>query len=283
MKPRARTSLCFCLFALSGGCAATARESAQAAAPAAVEAAVDEAREPENRKRIAQVLDDPEVQEAVRNLSEAAGGGVLDSLESAEREARLAALTERLVAGVGRALAASMKNDLGPAVAALSAEAVNQSLDSALSPQRMEQVGASVTTGVLRGFSEFAAQNQGMTQTVGLVARSVGREAALGFQDAVHATDQRREGNRESGDVLAAAGRAADLTLGVTPFLLLSAGLLTLLIAAALLWAILRLREQRRELGELKRNRLQTQPILHDRAAGTANHAQRSEDGVAAF
>jgi hypothetical protein len=229
------------------------RESAQAAAPAAVEAAVDEAREPQNRDRIAQVLADPQVQEAVSGLAAAAGDGVFDSLDDAEREKQLTALTDKLVASMGRALASSLKTDIGPAVSVMVADAVNRSLESALSSQRMEQVGASVTNGVLRGFSEFAVQNPGMTQTVGLVARSVGREAALGFQDAVHVTDERREDNRESGDVLAAAGRAADLTLGITPFLLLGGGLLTLLIAAALIWAMLRLRQQRRELGELKR------------------------------
>lgn len=240
--------------ALLGGCAATVRESAQAAAPAAVDAAVDEADEPDNRNRIARILADPDVQKSVEGLAQSAGAGVLDSLSEAEREAQLARLTDQLVAQVGRALATSLEKDIGPAVSTMVADAVDRSLQAALDSERLERVGASITEGALRGFADFASQNQGMTQTVGLVARSVGREAALGFQDAVHATEAAREQHgRDSGDVLAAAGRAADLTLGVTPFLLLGGGLVTLLLIAGLVWTVLRLRQQRRELGELRR------------------------------
>lgn len=179
------------------GCAGPIKEATEAAAPAAVESAVGELHEPYNRDKIAEILKDEEIRDASSQLVAAGVGGALDSLTE-ERAERLAVATEAFVAKLTMTFADRWESELGPRLSRSLQGALDESLGTLMSAETEARAGA--------------------------IARSVAREAALGFQDAVREAQLARDGETsDDADVLAAVGDAADATgtaLGLAPWLI---------------------------------------------------------------
>jgi hypothetical protein len=237
------------------GCAETVRESARQAAPAAIESGVKEAHDPATRDRIAEVLKDPEIREATAALSRAVADGVFDSLTEPERVAGADAAGDAFVSRLGSSFASSLRKDIGPALSATIADAVDRSVDRALdvqTEQRLEQIALAVTRGALSGMVGTTAGGQadpaGASLAVRRIAHDVAREAALGVEDAVQTSVRKEDSGQDTqGNVLAAAGRAADVTLDTVPVVFWAILAVAVFIAvAAVILALYVLGRQRR-------------------------------------
>jgi hypothetical protein len=250
--------LCGCV-AMSAGCAETlrktAKDAAKDAAPAAVEGSVNAAHQPQTRDRIAEVLADPQIRQATSELSQAIADGVLNSFTEKERLTGAQAASDAFVEHMSRTLAASLRHDLGPAVSGIVADSLQRSLDAQVEA-RLEVMARAVARGSMEGLADgWQAQLEHSGPTIdGLVknvARTAGREATLGFQDAVATTtSKQRAGNAPTGDVLALAGRTSDsllLAFRFAGWLLVAA--VVVIAVSGIVWAVRRMRRPPRGPG----------------------------------
>ncbi len=239
----------------SSGCAATMRKAAKDAGPAAVEGSVQTAHEPRIRNEIADVLSDPEIRGGMSQFSQAVADGVLNSLTEPERLSRAETTSDAFAEHMSRTLARSLERDFAPAVSNLVAGSVAQTLDDKFD-ERVALMARAVARGSVDGLAEglstrLAQSDAALYDTVKRIARTAGREAALGFRDAVEASTQRQKAGADApGDVLAAAGRTSDsllLALRLAGWLLVIAVVCVALSASV--WAIRRLRRPPTEGG----------------------------------
>jgi hypothetical protein len=191
------------------GCAETVRSATEAAAPAAVESTVDELQEPYNRDKIAAILQDEEIRAATSELMGNIAGGAFDALTEKERAERLAIATEAYTSQLTVSFAERWEQEMGPRLSGTFERVLEESLARVLSEDTEARAGS--------------------------MARSIAREAALGFQDAVRDSQLRRDGaTREEADILATVGDVADATetvLDWTPWII---GILAAVLGAAL-------------------------------------------------
>src|SRR5690606_41534443 len=95
----------------------------------------------------------------------------------------------------------------------------------------------------------------GPNRGFGGLVRDGRRQAAVGGEDVVREAGQReRTAGRDDPRVLAAAGRAADATFVLTSFVTWGLVLIGLALSIGLIWALVRLRQSRRELWRLRAN-----------------------------
>lgn len=240
---------------LSIGCASTVRQAAKEAAPAAVEGAVEEAEDPETRDDLARIIADPGIRDATTQLAQALTEGVVLGLADPERGARMQQVIDQMVMRVGSALARSVQRDIGPELAVAFSGAVDLALQRALSEDnqaRMQELARALSHGVVQGMGESLIDpatglpRPGYEPIIGALAREVTRQAAFGFEDAVQEARATAGESDERGQVLAAMGALADFALLVPTLLVAGLILILLLGAAALIWAVMRLRHHRR-------------------------------------
>jgi hypothetical protein len=262
-----------------GGCAGSVRQAAKAAAPAAVESAIDETQDPNTRNDIARILGDPAIRAAASELSSAVLEGALLGLTEEEQQARLAQVVDRMVSRFGTSFARSLQRDIGPMLSATLADAVDASLERALdahAEERLQALAAAVTRGAMQAFesssTEAAGSRAGAT-TLGPLAREISRQAAFGFQDAVRETQTRDRAARGEGAVLAAMGQLSDVALALPLLLLVGVPLALGALGLALVWALFRLRAQRRQSHEREAAAL----VLARAIKGTENLAWSDE------
>lgn len=239
------------------GCAGTLHNSGKEVASGAVEGSLEEVSEPSTQQMLADTLNNPEVVEAMSNLTQAAASGVLDGLTEPERAVQLQRATDAVVAHLGQAFARSLDEDIRPVLAKTIAQSVQMSLAAALGPEaqeRVEGLAFAAARGAMQGIDEgmTGMQLAGLTGPVGQMARMAGREATLGVQDAVQIAAEREErGAQADGQVLAAVGESADALLGASPWLIVLVALLVVAAVAGIAWWAIRARrrqaQQRRE------------------------------------
>jgi hypothetical protein len=224
-----------CLFctivAIASGCGSTVRQATKEATPAAVQASVQEVHKPGTREKVAEVLADPEIRASTATLSQAVADGVLNAFTEKERVDRALAAGDAFLLHMNRSFARSLEQDLSPAVATLAATSVRRTLE------------------------ELKGDQPALKQAIGEAAREAGRQAALGFQDAVVQADTRqRRGEARPGEVLASVGRASDAVLHTTSILLWALCATVLLaVAAGMTWLGVRLRHERSLNRDLQR------------------------------
>jgi hypothetical protein len=236
----------------STGCAATVRKAAKDAGPAAVESSLKTAHDPVTRNQIAEVLADPEIRGSMAQLSQSVTDGVLNSLTEKERVGRAEAAGDAFVEHMSTTLARSLERDFAPALSNLVADSVQRSLERSLDDQvqaRVELMARAAARGSVEGAAEGLNARLGQSGPAldGLVqhlSRTAGREAALGFRDAVATSAaERKAGTGPGDDVLAAAGRTSGALLvafRLAAWLLVIA--VSLLALATSVWALRRLR-----------------------------------------
>ncbi|HEV8548200.1 MAG TPA: hypothetical protein VGQ57_04210 [Polyangiaceae bacterium] len=229
---RAVTCLSSLLFvALASGCAASVKQATKEAGQTAVNASAKEAKKPAVRESMAEVIGDPQIRASTTQLSHAVADGVLDALMEKERIDKATAATDAFLEHMNRSLAKSVQHDLSPALAGLMTETFERTL------------------------SELKTEQPAMKQAIGETAREVGRQVALGFQDAVVEAEARRDhGEKRPGEVLASVGRASDAVLRSTSIVLWVAVVaLVAAIAGGLVWLSVRLRQERTLNRDLRR------------------------------
>lgn len=214
----------------SAGCAETAKQAARSAAPAAAEGTLDAARKPDNRQDIATIIGDPQIRDASHALAGSVADGAFDALTAEERTAEFERLSARFVEHFGPALAKTMMRDLRPALSAVVAESADETMARLLSDENRKRAGAMVAEIAQSAVGAMSEQIGSDVARAGatpeatavatnlslLLARNAGRGVALGIQDAVSETTLRHEqGRKRPGEILALAGQAADLGVGV--------------------------------------------------------------------
>jgi len=213
------------------GCASTVKQAAKEAAPTALNASVKEVHNPATRSRMADVLSDPEIRTSTASLAQAVADGVLNALTEKERVERTALAGDVFVEHMSRSFAKSMEHDFSP----MFAKMVNTSID--------------------RTFDQARGAEPALKAAIGELAREAGKQAALGFQDAVMQSEQKqKQGEAPPGAVLATVGRTSDVVAR-------SASIVTLAVVAAVVlaviggftWLFVRLRHEKLLNNDLRR------------------------------
>jgi hypothetical protein len=207
------------------GCVETLHQSGREVASGAVQGSVEAAEDPTTRRAFSRLLEDPKVREALGSLSAEVAGEAVSGMTEPERIARLETVAQRLTAAVGVALAQSLDREVGPAIERVVVGAVARSLSESLGSAtelRVEAISAAAARGVFRGMNDaFDDAKLGDAITpAGAIAREIGKQGTLGFQDAVR-LESKKEQLSEAGDgeVLAAVGETADATLHAAPWI----------------------------------------------------------------
>lgn len=123
------------------GCAHTAEEVAESAAPAAVESGLEAAASPEAQSQLAALLADPEVNRAAYQLSNRIVDGAFDSFTSEEHSARMNALVDTYVRTATVSFAAAMREHLEPEIARMVGASVDAAFARASAPENREFLG----------------------------------------------------------------------------------------------------------------------------------------------
>src|SRR5690606_4759695 len=132
-----------------------------------VESTVDELHEGYNREKIAAILQDEEIRAASAALVGTVVGGAFDTLTEEERAERLASATEAFVSRLASTFADRWEHEVGPRLSRTFQSMLDESLARLMSEETEVRAGA--------------------------IARSISREATLGFQDAVREAQQERD------------------------------------------------------------------------------------------
>lgn len=207
------------------GCALTprgvAREVATVTPPAAINATLRALNDAENQRLVVQLMASPAMREAARTLASEIADGTLTGLTEPERIERIEQMSARYVAAITRAITRSMaeglRQDLGPAIAEVTREAVAGSMREALREgyQRdLERVAAGLTRTTVEAASRGMAEgitrdlvpsmrdallNEQNARAFGAASRSLAREVVLGSNDAMTQLQRQQErGGRPS-------------------------------------------------------------------------------------
>lgn len=134
------------LLVCAGGCLNGADNVTRTIVPGALDSTVGYLEQPINQKRIASIMESPEIQKAIGDMV----GGILassvDTMTDDERMARVRDMSGKYVGSLSKAIADSLDKDLGPAAAASAEKLVAGVLASALSPKTRHDAGLMVDT-----------------------------------------------------------------------------------------------------------------------------------------
>lgn len=202
-----------CAVALSQlvGCAGIVRDMAEEATPAVVEGGVKAISDPETQQKLVAGIDERVVGEGTDRLVSGLVDGTLASIGDPVRRERL----RQEIGAMARGFSLSMSHD-GVNAHALG-DVVDESISRLSSPENqaaLRSVTRSVMADAIAGAFEQTSKELGDTDVTLLmpVARELSKQAALGVQDAVTESQQRKDAGTapDQGNVLAAAGEAAE-------------------------------------------------------------------------
>jgi hypothetical protein len=245
------------------GCAETVRKTAKEATPEAVEGAIETAHDPENRRDIAQVMNDPKIREASAALTRAVVGGALDAFTSEQRMDHLEKFSEAFMERMSAGIVKSMSAELRPQIAAMVAESTDRALERVLSEQTQQRAAdftVAVSRAAIRGVAEELEAkdpthvgNPNVAQDrLGHLAQRASQGFAFGFQEAVNKSEARGD---KRGEVLAAVGQTAKASRDIFSVGGLIAIGVFLVLAAGLVWSLIRARSLRQK-SEQRENEL---------------------------
>ncbi|MEZ4428795.1 MAG: hypothetical protein R3A51_14025 [Nannocystaceae bacterium] len=156
---RARWHAGLVALALVAGCANASENIARRATPASIRAALESLSEPENRRLLNDLMDNPEVRQAAHELAESITKGVLDGLTDEARAKKLQDVSDAFVRRLAKAVGESLEAEVTPRVVELLRRSVEQTLDAALSDDVRRDAQSMV-----QGITRVAVST--MTQTV---------------------------------------------------------------------------------------------------------------------
>ena len=207
-------------FVALGGCALSPRGIARDATPAAITAALGALNDQDNQRLVLQLLASPEMREAARSFAAEATDGALGALSEPARQERLERMSARYLAALSRvhtrALAAALRSELSPAIAAVVRLSVATALREALRAETrsdLDRLAREMVTEL--GHALVPALRDALldARTAGELragARTLGREAVIGGNEAMtHIQRQQDRGARSS-----FLGEVSSLTTG---------------------------------------------------------------------
>lgn len=249
------------------GCA---RGLASQAAGGAVDQSLEEASEQEGQQDLGKILSNPEVRQATRDLSRSVVQGAILGLTEDERLQEMDPALDGLAAGVaaevGAAATEAMVTTLAERLPELS-EATLDQLGSEDSRAQLASVTHAVTTALLEAFATGlrtdvgpalrqviasdvavgtrAALDGGLDEAIGNTARIVGRNFVIGSEDGLA-----RVLADEKGALSIVLARTLGQGTGLASLMMWAWALAALLLAAGLVWTIIRFRRARAEARE---------------------------------
>ena len=243
----------------SSGCAGTITRSAERATPIVTTQVIDGVYQ--DRQLLGNLMSDPAIVHGTSELGAATVRGVLQEVEVQGRGMNLERLSRQFWDPLRSGMELELRAELGPELVPILSESFDRSLESALDDETRERArvfALSISEATARGFvqglgDELSSRigDDAPSLEVAKLARAASRGAALGLQDAVQETEQRRRtGNAQPGDVLGVASEAANAwvrLLRVLPMLLAA---LAIVVSGAAIWMLFRLHRDLRRLLE---------------------------------
>lgn len=165
-----RTSLLTLSLALvcSTGCLNGVDNATRTIVPGALDSTVGYLEQPINQRRIASIMESPEIQKALGDMIAGVVGSTLDGATEDERMAHVRDISGKYIATVTKAVADGLEHDLGPAAADSAQKVVAGVLASALSPKTRQDAGLMVSTVTRHLVASFAqSAGQGLRDDLG--------------------------------------------------------------------------------------------------------------------
>lgn len=150
--------------ATAGGCAGMAERTVRETVPAGIEESLEAAADPDNQELIRRLANDPVLQQAAHDFTEAIVGGALDGLTDEARAQRIRELSDLYLKEIASSAAEALRKELAPAAR----DAVDTMLAGAVDSARRRQLDAviaNVTRSAVAGFADGAAE--GMREALG--------------------------------------------------------------------------------------------------------------------
>lgn len=249
MSPRRLLVLAFAALQLTA-CASTIDGITQRSTRSSTQVVVDEMTDKQTQDKIANNLDEAALEELSRRVAANAVDGAVVALEDPERRARVAHALE----GVALPTGIAKIDDREVAEAVQTAMATSMGAMGEIDRAKVRGLVHDVVDEAVRtAFRTAREETQGFdpNTAIGAAAREIGKQASLGFQDAVDETARReKQGLIPDGEsaVLLAAAQAAERynTWTIIAMSGLAAVALALIVLAVLFWR--RSRVQRAEL-----------------------------------
>lgn len=145
-------------------CATGTERLIRRAVPATIDETIEAFEDPEIQRRLRNLIDLPDVQDAARRLTKALTEGAIDGATDPERAEKLRKLSEDYVAALSRAVGKGMDDDISPAVEGAVERTVRRALAAALSPATRRDATAlvdSLTRRTVKTLAESVRDDMG--------------------------------------------------------------------------------------------------------------------------
>lgn len=138
-------------------CATGTERLIRRAVPATLDETLGAFEDPDTQRRLKQLVDRPDVQEAARRLAKTLAQGAFEGLTDEQRLARLQEISEDFVGALTGAVGEHLGEDVSPALAEIVEQSVQRALDTALAPgvrRRAGELADVLTRRTVRALSE---------------------------------------------------------------------------------------------------------------------------------
>lgn len=255
-------------------CGHSMRSAAREASGAAVDRSVERVTEKDTQQDLAEAARDPDVERAATRLSSRIAEGILQGFSSEQAQARLASVSDAMVAAAMRQMVSTLGSDRTQIELANVVGSVADSTLAQLTESLRAELGpalrAAIREDVARGIEE-ALKGEGLQTALGDTSRNLAYHAVVGANQGVDAIWTGRDG--ALADVRGVVG------LGRTWLWLMFAalGLLTLVLLSAAVIAVARTRRARAEVARLESATLLLATAMRER------HASQETDNIVAI
>ena len=149
-------------------CATGAERLVRSGVEGGVEGTLKALNDPKNQQLLRQLLNDPDLQKAAHDLTEAISGGALDGLTDEERMRRVREASDAYIRTVAAAVGRALNEDITPALTRTVESVVGGAVAAALRPENRERA-RSFIDGVTRGLVTAATDSaaQGLREDLG--------------------------------------------------------------------------------------------------------------------
>ena len=149
-------------------CATGAEHLVRSGVEGGVEGTLKALNDPKNQQLLRQLLNDPDLQKAAHDLTEAITGGALDGLTDEERMRRVREASDAYIRTVAAAVGRALNEDITPALTRTVESVVGGAVAAALRPENRERA-RSFIDGVTRGLVTAATDSaaQGLREDLG--------------------------------------------------------------------------------------------------------------------
>ncbi|MBK8171897.1 MAG: hypothetical protein IPK60_16320 [Sandaracinaceae bacterium] len=223
LHTKTSVALAVCTALLGAGCAhqagAIGADIARQATPTAIESSLRSMDEEENQRRLAHILESPQIQIASERLVARVTDGTLNALSDEARAAKLAEFAHAFAGEIGSEMREQMRVNITPEIVSMVGRTVDASISHALSEGNQDRIAEAVANIARQSVSAVAAafmeevrpqiramlredlmpamretlNDPQLQQAIGATTRTLTAQVVLGMQDAFEQIDVRHE------------------------------------------------------------------------------------------